>query len=393
VLNGANTYTSATTINSGVLQAVDGTGLPTASLLQLRGGVLQSSGTFTRSVTTSAGGVNWSTSSGGFAAIGAPLVLNLNGGTGSLTWNGSSFVQTGQTLIFGSTSADNLVDFQNSINLGSSGTNNRTISVIDNPNSTTDRARISGNLTNTAAGQGIIKSGDGTLELTGTNTYTGPTSVNAGALLVNGNNSAATGAVTVAAGATLGGTGTIGGLTTIDGVHAPGASPGIQTFTSGVTYNGGMALEWELNSNTDAGRGVNFDGVDVTGGVLTIAAGATSNLIFNSAGSTVDWTDPFWETDHSWLVFDNANAPSLASAAIFDTITVSVDSLNQPFPGESEIGLFEWALVDNDVYLNFTSAAAVPEPASLVVWTLIALGLTGVGIGRMQGKRHHLRAR
>ena len=153
VLNGINTYTGITTINAGVLQAVDGSSLPTSSILQLRGGVFQSSGTFTRTVGTAAGNVNWSTSSGGFAAIGAPLVLNLNGGTASLTWNGSSFVSNGQSLIFGSTSADSLVDFQNAINLGSSGTNTRTITVIDNPGSANDRARISGSLTNTAAGQ------------------------------------------------------------------------------------------------------------------------------------------------------------------------------------------------------------------------------------------------
>jgi autotransporter-associated beta strand protein len=153
-------------------------------------------------VTTADGGVNWSTSSGGFAASGGTLTLNLNGDTSSLTWNGSSMVQTGQTLIFGSTSADSLVDFQNDLNLGSSGTNTRTISVIDNPGSSTDIARISGDLTNTAAGQGIIKTGDGTLELTGTNSYTGATAVSEGTLALIGGSQ--TSAITVEDGASLG---------------------------------------------------------------------------------------------------------------------------------------------------------------------------------------------
>jgi len=182
VLSGNNTYTGTTTINAGALQAIDGAGLPTTSILQLRGGVFQSSGTFTRNVSTAAGAVNWSTSSGGFAAIGGTLNLQLNGGTGSLTWNGSSMVSTGQTLIFGSTSAESLVDFQNALNLGSSGSGQRTIQVNDNPNSATDRARISGNITNTASGWGILKTGDGILELTGNNTYTGATTVSAGTL-------------------------------------------------------------------------------------------------------------------------------------------------------------------------------------------------------------------
>ncbi len=51
--------------------------------------------------------------------------------------------------------------------------------------------------------------------LGGNNTYTGMTAVTAGTLLINGNQSAANGAVTVAAGASLGGAGTIGGSTTI----------------------------------------------------------------------------------------------------------------------------------------------------------------------------------
>ncbi|RZA65938.1 hypothetical protein EVY18_29380, partial [Citrobacter freundii] len=43
----------------------------------------------------------------------------------------------------------------------------------------------------------LVKIGDGTLTLTGDNTYTGTTDVNEGVLLVNGNQSAATGQVTV----------------------------------------------------------------------------------------------------------------------------------------------------------------------------------------------------
>ena len=57
----------------------------------------------------------------------------------------------------------------------------------------------------------LVKIGDGTLTLTGDNTWTGTTDVNEGVLLVNGNQSAATGQVTVKSGATLGGNGIIGG--------------------------------------------------------------------------------------------------------------------------------------------------------------------------------------
>jgi len=202
VLSGTNSYTGTTTINAGVLEATDGAGLPTNSILQLRGGVFQSSGNFSRPVSTVAGAVNWSTGSGGFAARGAPLILNLNGGNSSITWNASSMVQTGQTLVLGSSSADDLVDFQNDLNLGSSNSGQRTIQVDDNTASSTDIARISGDISNTALGWGINKTGTGTLELTGSNSYTGLTTVSQGTLALVGGNQAS--AITVAPGASLG---------------------------------------------------------------------------------------------------------------------------------------------------------------------------------------------
>jgi autotransporter-associated beta strand protein len=68
------------------------------------------------------------------------------------------------------------------------------------------------NSTGTGGGAvGLSKLGTGTLELAGTNSYTGTTLVNAGKLLVNGDQSSASGNISVAANATLGGTGTIGG--------------------------------------------------------------------------------------------------------------------------------------------------------------------------------------
>jgi autotransporter-associated beta strand protein len=180
-LTGVNTYTGGTTINSGVLDAIDGTGLSSNSSLAIRGGVFQSSGNFTRSLGSL---VNWSDNNGGFAARGGVLNLRFGNGTSSVTW-GTAYNQVagdGKSLIFGSSTADNRVDFQNGLNLGNGAVATRTITVIDNPDSSADIARISGNITETTAGMGLLKDGNGTLELTGNNSYTGTTTINAGTL-------------------------------------------------------------------------------------------------------------------------------------------------------------------------------------------------------------------
>jgi len=91
----------------------------------------------------------------------------------------------------------------------------------------------------------VTKLGAGTLTLSGNSTHTGPTTVSAGTLLVHGNNSAATGAVTVQSPATLGGNGTLGGAATIQpgATLSPGASIGTITFNNLLTMNGTTFME------------------------------------------------------------------------------------------------------------------------------------------------------
>jgi autotransporter-associated beta strand protein len=216
--------------------------------------------------------------------------------------------------------------------------------------------------TQVTSSNSLVKTGAGTTTVTGANTFTGSTTVSGGTLaLASGASLANTSSVTVQSGGTLTGSGTIGGSTTIEslGVHTPGSGPGLQTFASGLTYSTGSSLVWELTSQTDdlGLRASDYDGIDLSGGALSIASGVTSNLVFNSSGSTVDWTDAFWDLSRSWLVYENANSPSLASGTIFDTITVSDDSLSQSF--DLAGGAFTWNQSGNDVYLVYT---AVPEP-------------------------------
>ncbi len=112
-------------------------------------GTLQMSGVFDRSLaataTAGSGTVTFSatTGGGGFAAHTTPLTVSI-GGVGTptaLTWGSGGFAPTGSSLSFGSASALSDVTFVNAIDLG---TANRTISVVDNANTGSDMATITG---------------------------------------------------------------------------------------------------------------------------------------------------------------------------------------------------------------------------------------------------------
>ena len=106
---------------------------------------------------------------------------------------------------------------------------------------------------------GMTKSGLGTMVLGGNNSYTGATTVNAGTLVVNAANGSS--AVSLAAGATLGGTGTVGPVTAA-GTIAPGV--GIGTLNAGATTLTGI-LDIELDATTS-------DRLAVTGALVVDGA-------------------------------------------------------------------------------------------------------------------------
>ncbi|MBV6500122.1 MAG: hypothetical protein CJBNEKGG_02590 [Prosthecobacter sp.] len=188
--NSANSYTGATTVSNGILALNDNGALPGSSPLALgtttTSGILQMSGAFERFLNSAAtpgnNTITWTgtTGGGGFAAHAAQLTVALGGVStpSPLTWGVGGFVPTGAPLIFNSTTALADVLFMNSIDLGAA---QRTITVNDNGNTGADFATISGALSGT--GGGLIKNGAGILRVTGDNTYTGVTDINAGTLV------------------------------------------------------------------------------------------------------------------------------------------------------------------------------------------------------------------
>lgn len=214
---------------------------------------------------------------------------------------------------------------------------------------------------------GVEKIGPGTLLLSGDNVYTGETMVSEGKMVVNGDQSAATGTLTVASGAVLGGSGTIGGDVVLEGgaIFAPGNSPGITTINGGMTYGAASVFQWELIANTTAGRGTNYDGTNING-QITIVSGATFDIILN-VGSTVNFTQPFWDAAQQWQVIDGGGNGGLTGA--FTIGNISTDSLGQSY---GSYGSFSLSYAGKDVYLNWSP---VPEVSSITAGMLLGAGL------------------
>jgi autotransporter-associated beta strand protein len=186
---------------------------------------------------------------------------------------------------------------------------------------------------------GLRKDDAGTWTLTGPVTHTGTVTVNAGTLAVNSSVSGPS-SFTVASAAKLSGTGSIATNTTISGTHQPGAGLGTQTFTGTLTYGSASRLSWELGGNTDTGAGTNFDRVAAAG--VTVTSGGKVDLVFNSNGSTVNFTNAFWTQNRTWTVL---TASSISGT--FTLGTISADSAGNSFTSFGTFSLQQTATAVN----------------------------------------------
>jgi autotransporter-associated beta strand protein len=289
---------------------------------------------FTQAITNSsstgafvkAGGANFD--SNGFAiTVGQVLQSGVAGPTldGGLTLNDTAVTKgtltlsgantyTGDTVITAGTLAiGNVNALQNStLNTGASSTGRTVTFTVAGSNTYNigglkgadeldfgaNTVRVGANAANTEfsgalKGSGALtKVGAGSLTLSGNSitNFSGATNVNAGTLVVNGNIS--TSNVTVANGATIGGSGTVGALTiNAGGFVNPGNSPGILNTGD---YNQAGTLVAEITGLT---AGTQHDQINVTGtvtlsGALSILATggtyAANNIIFLILNDDID---------------------------------------------------------------------------------------------------------
>ncbi|MGY4500568.1 fibronectin-binding autotransporter adhesin [Bradyrhizobium sp. GM24.11] len=279
VLTGNNSYTGGTFLNSGTL-AVDNDGNlgAAAGALTFNGGTLENTSAFTtpRGVTLNAGGGTFQTDAN-LTASGAI------GGGGALTKTGGATLAltANNTYRGGTTISAGMLQIGNGGTTGSIAGNVLNNGVLAFARS--DTLSFGGLI----SGSGSVNQlGSGVTVLTGDNTYAGATTVSVGSLIVNGDQSAATGLTSVAGGATLGGTGIIGSSVTIanGGILSPGnlgSSPGTLTIQKDLLLSGGSILNYNFGKASTPGGPLN-DLTQVNGN-LTLAG--TINVSTSPGGS------------------------------------------------------------------------------------------------------------
>jgi fibronectin-binding autotransporter adhesin len=388
-LSGANTYTGTTTVTSGTLAVASTGSIRSGNALTVASGgtanfanvgqtlgAVSNANTATDALNFSAatgtvtlgslsgagntrfgsnGTVTGGISEGTVNAVGL-LTANISGGTVGAGTLSSTTISGGATTVSGvatigtlSSGTANLNGATSAITSLNGGTVNLGSSTVLSVSNGTHAGSITG------SGGGLTKTSAGTLTLsnTGTYSYTGDTNVNAGTLVVNGNIS--TSNVTVADGATIGGSGTVGALTIQSGgfVNA-GNSPGILNTGN---YSQAGTLVAEITGLT---AGTQHDQINVTGtvtlsGALSILATggtyAVDNMIFLILNDGVDAV--------SGTFSGLAQGATAASFGGFDwIISYEANSTSSSFLG------------GNDVALR-----AIPEPSAALLGGLSILAL------------------
>ncbi len=196
---------------------------------------------------------------------------------------------------------------------------------------------FSGTIQNTGTGAklNLVKIGTGTFTLGNANTYIGTTTINAGTLTLNASgtiansplitmasnstfNVTALGGFTLGASQTLVGSGTVSGVTSIDGKIVPAGSNtvGLITFGSALTLNGTAVLDINKD-NTPTADKIKGNSTVALGGTLVVVNSSTTPL---ASGDTFDLFDGTLSGG-----FANVVLPTLDSGLSWNTANLAVN--------------------------------------------------------------------
>lgn len=263
---------------------------------------------------------------------------------GNLTWTGDHELTNAFDLATGSTNIFNVGAFGAVLSgaLSGSGTlsiqGSGALSLAGNTNAFTGAIILGGgqltlynegttSLASAITGSGVIeKLGTGTTTLTGDSSgFTGTTQVDEGTLAVNGTLG---GNLSVASGATLQGSGILGGSVNNEGTVAPGNSIGTLTVAGNYTHAAGATHEVEID---DAGQS------DL------LAVGGTADL----QGGTLQVVPTERITDNREYRFLTATGGITGDFAAFDTALI--DYTAEKRAGDTEY----WLMVSSQAFASY----------------------------------------
>lgn len=368
ILTGNNSGFTGTYSVNGLLRADEGVGLSSNANLAFAGrnpaglGILETKGTFTRSLGTGAGQVQWSSpnlgySDGGFAAFGGTLTVNLGGSAANLTQNSGNFLTGNSILNLQSPASDSTLLWQNPIN------NNGSTLQVDQGATAASGASTAATMSGVISGSGGFTKvgvsgvgfgtfGAGQLILTGANTYTGKTTIQNGTLSVSSLNRVSGGAASSNLGAP---TTVANGLITM----------GNAGFTATLLYTGtgettDRTIQIGTNSSTPAvgdtgGAVIQNDG----GGALSFSA-----TNFNTASNATTGAGA-----NRLLTLQGSNTGANTISGVIQDNTVSGTGTGTATVGLTKAGSGTWTLTGQNTY----TGATIINAGKLVV------GVNGAG--------------
>ena len=259
---------------------------------------------------------------------------------------------------------------------------------------------------NITGGGALVKSGTGTLSLSGNNTYTGSTTVSAGVIETLSSSALGTGAVvvnqdavlrlksvivnqvTMASGGTLSGYGSAGSLTlNAGGLISPGDGLGVLTVSSAV-FKGGSNYVWQVSDSTSS-VGAGYDSLVVGGAANFAQAGVTGGkinlkLLSLGAGQVPGNAINFSRTQiKSFTIMDAASFSFGSNSNLSDIFNIDLSGFryDDGTTTSSDLWSLQYDSANTAIVLT-----AIPEPSSYGL-SLGALALC-VGIAfRRQRKR------
>ena len=378
VFSGTNTYSGGTTITAGVLTVGTTTALGSGAVT-LTGGTLNLNGqTIGNDLTLGAGVIDGSGTLTG--VIGGTSAFSKSR-SGALTFTRNNTYSGGTTISAGTLNAASngalgsgaVTVSGGTLNLGTSSlANTITLSSGFLAGSQLNGDKLvlqGGEVTGVVASGALSKTGNGTVTLSGANTYAGGTTVSAGTLVVNNANALGAGSVTLSGGSLDVKANTVAKDITLT---SDSAVAGTNGTISGVISGSGLLTKVGSGALTLSGNNTFAGGVLVNAGILQVNGEVLGNLVVSSgaklAGSGI-------VHDVTIVAGGSINAGGVDSVG-----TLRADSLSLQGGAKVELNLSDASLGAGNGFDRFllTGQLDLSAASSANKYSLILSGLPSV---------------